>query len=111
MSFAVPATPQRPTPPGAFINTPAPSRPPVFRAPSTTTSFQNVGQQQTQPSLAPTQQVALPPATSTAQTLTPIERAARTINETLTQETRYPDLDTYVGREHHPKFRPEHLEY
>lgn len=29
----------------------------------------------------------------------PIERAARTINDTLTQEARYPDLDSYITRE------------
>ncbi|KAF2188726.1 nucleoporin-domain-containing protein [Zopfia rhizophila CBS 207.26] len=80
MSFSIPpATPQRPTP-GAFINTPATTRPGFFRAAST--------QQQPPPAPLPAQ----------APTLTPIERAARTINDTLGRESRYPDLETYVGQ-------------
>lgn len=30
--------------------------------------------------------------------LKPIDRAAKTINETLAQETKYPELDSYIGR-------------
>lgn len=36
---------------------------------------------------------------STAGDLKPIERAARSINETLNQESRYPEIDSYIGRE------------
>ena len=32
------------------------------------------------------------------ETLKPIERAAKTINEMLNQESRYPELDNYIGR-------------
>ncbi|KKY21886.1 putative non-repetitive nucleoporin [Diplodia seriata] len=66
-----PATPQRPLP-GAFMMTPGPqSRPaqPVFRV-----------------NTAPQQQPEIQP----------IERAAKTVNDTLTQEARYPDLDSYI---------------
>lgn len=31
--------------------------------------------------------------------LNPIERAAATINETLAHDARYPELDSYIGRE------------
>lgn len=34
--------------------------------------------------------------------LKPIDRAAKTINETLAQETKYPELDSYIGRKPHP---------
>ena len=30
--------------------------------------------------------------------LKPIERAAKTINETLAHDARYPELDSYIGR-------------
>lgn len=75
-----PATPQRPTP-GAFINTPAPGRPGLFRSSSTQ-------QQQLQPA-APT---------AVAPSLTPIERAARTVNTMLDKDAGYRDLETYLGR-------------
>ncbi|GAB1203650.1 hypothetical protein APSETT445_002287 [Aspergillus pseudonomiae] len=42
----------------------------------------------------------LPPAASKSksQTLSTEERAARTVNDTLTQEARYPDLDSYLSQ-------------
>lgn len=42
----------------------------------------------------------LPPAASKSQsqTLSIEERAAGTINDTLVQESRYPDLDSYLSR-------------
>ncbi|KAF2475805.1 nucleoporin-domain-containing protein [Lindgomyces ingoldianus] len=80
---APPATPQRPTP-GAFINTPAPGRPGLFRSGSAQQP------QQPQQHVAP-----LPPA---APAPSPIERAARTINDMLAKDARYPDVETYVGQ-------------
>ncbi|KAF2733309.1 nucleoporin-domain-containing protein [Polyplosphaeria fusca] len=74
----MPATPQRPTP-GAFIATPAPGRPGLFRGSS---------MQQPQP----------PPSLSApAPSLTPIERAARTINDMLAKDKRYPELESYIS--------------
>ncbi|KAF1960680.1 nucleoporin-domain-containing protein [Byssothecium circinans] len=70
-----PATPQRPTP-GAFINTPA--RPGMFRASS-----------------AAAQQ---PPGFALAPADTPTQRAARTINQMLDRDNRYPSLETYIGQ-------------
>ncbi|KAF2141417.1 uncharacterized protein K452DRAFT_309183 [Aplosporella prunicola CBS 121167] len=58
---------------------------PVFRAP-TAQPTAPVQPQQSVVAAAPIQ----------AQTLSPVERAARTINQTLAQEARYPDLDSYI---------------
>ena len=100
--FAMPQTPQRPLP-GAYIQTPAHGftnkagqfNQPNFR-PNTTASQISQGQSQ-----APThqrQQTGQVAGTSPAEELKPITRAARTINETLDQESRYPELDSYVSR-------------
>lgn len=74
-----PATPQRPTP-GAFVNTPAPNRPALFRAAST--------QQQLQPAAPVT----------TAPSLAPLERAARAINTALDKDASYRPLEETLGR-------------
>ncbi|KAL4892414.1 Non-repetitive/WGA-negative nucleoporin C-terminal-domain-containing protein [Aspergillus ambiguus] len=89
-------TPQRPLP-GAFFQTPGPnnaSNPPVF-APKPTTPVAAPAQQASPASLP-----KLPPAASKSQsqTLNTEERAARTVNDTLTQEARYPDLDNYLSQ-------------
>ncbi|KAJ4359109.1 hypothetical protein N0V95_002433 [Ascochyta clinopodiicola] len=91
MNFQVPTTPQRPTP-GMFINTPAPNRGGLVRQPSMS--------QQRQPSIAQPQQqpqqqaqaLPAPPVESA------IERAARTINNMLDRDNRYPPLEAYVGQ-------------
>ncbi|KAI9844451.1 MAG: hypothetical protein M1838_002187, partial [Thelocarpon superellum] len=100
MSMAV-QTPQRPLP-GTFIQTPAATRqssgiaPPQFRP----TASASVHTTATPPTSFPPQ----PPATTAPlpiaapEALTPLQRAARTINETLNQELRYPELDSYVGQ-------------
>ncbi|KAF7588757.1 hypothetical protein BBP40_005253 [Aspergillus hancockii] len=86
-------TPQRPLP-GAFFQTPGPNNvpnAPVFSP---------------KPAPAPTEQPSpaslpkLPPAASKSksQTLSTEERAARTVNDTLIQEARYPDLDSYLSQ-------------
>lgn len=101
--FAMPQTPQRPLP-GAYIQTPAHGlvnkvgqlNQPNFRPNAITSQNGSQGQSQavTQQKLQ-TGQVA---GSSPAEELKPIARAARTVNETLDQESRYPELDSYVSR-------------
>lgn len=93
----MPQTPQRPLP-GAYIQTPAHGtvnkagqlNQPNFRPNAITSQDARQGQSQ-----APKQQGA---GISPAEELKPIGRAARTINETLNQESRYPELDSYVNQ-------------
>ncbi|MCJ1235625.1 hypothetical protein MMC14_003596, partial [Varicellaria rhodocarpa] len=89
-------TPQRPLP-GAYIQTPAASRfqsrQPFARTPSSSAQQQNASQSIQQQS----RQNARPTAKSPAETLAPVDRALRTINDTLISESRYPELDTYLG--------------
>ncbi|KAG9684501.1 nucleoporin-domain-containing protein, partial [Aureobasidium melanogenum] len=101
MALAAPQpTPQRPLP-GAFFNTPAPGRPgssgqmaqqPFRSNAAATLAGYRTGQVASRD--APTQR----PATATQDTLAPIERAARTVNEALQSEAQYPALDNYVGQ-------------
>jgi nuclear pore complex protein Nup155 len=82
MSYQMaPATPQRPGP-GAFINTPAPNRPGLQRQSS-----------MSQPQPQQQQALPAPPVES------PIDRAARTINNMLDKDSRFPALEAYIGRE------------
>lgn len=85
-------TPQRPLP-GAFFNTPAPSRYPPPRQPVFTAG----GGQSRNPSSSQDGQQPLAPLRD-SQSLQPIQRAARTINEVLQREASFPDLDSYVRR-------------
>ncbi|KAJ5888990.1 nucleoporin [Penicillium taxi] len=82
-----PATPQRALP-GAYLQTPAVSR--------------HTSAQLGQPTQAPIPQTPLPklaPAISTQnQSLSTEERGAKTVNDTLIQESRYPDLDSYLSQ-------------
>ena len=102
MSYAA-QTPQRPLP-GAYVQTPDVSRyqpgfqrQSSFRGSGSASQLQNVhqqgqaGQQQLQ---RQSQEVGKP----ATETLSPIDRATKTVNETLNQELRYADLDAYVGR-------------
>lgn len=110
MSFAV-QTPQRSLP-GAFLQTPAASR--YQSGPIGQPNFRNDGSMSIQNnapsnnSQAPaqqsqsSQQSTAESAKSGPDSLRPIERAARTINEALVQEARYPELDSYVGRKWPP---------
>ncbi|KAL4790691.1 Non-repetitive/WGA-negative nucleoporin C-terminal-domain-containing protein [Aspergillus venezuelensis] len=91
-----PATPQKPLP-GAFFQTPAPGHALNPVQPTSPQSAVQPAANQNQVSqplsrLAP----ALKPAT--APVLNTEERAARTVNDTLTQEARYPDLDSYLSQ-------------
>ena len=91
-----PATPQKHLP-GAYLQTPAVNRN-VFQSPpqQPLQSQQQPQQQQTQasPQVIP----KLPLNVVPNQNLTTEQRGARTINETLFQESRYPDLDSYLSR-------------
>lgn len=75
-----PTTPQR-AGPGAFVNTPAPNRPGLNR---------NVSMQG--------QQIAPAAPAVTAPSYTPIERAARTINEMLEKDRRFRDVESVMGQ-------------
>ncbi|KAL9136360.1 MAG: hypothetical protein Q9175_002436 [Cornicularia normoerica] len=100
---AMPQTPQRPLP-GAYIQTPAHSLAnkagqlgqPTFR-PNAITS-QNGSQGQSQALTQQKQQTGQVAGISPAEELKPTGRAARTINETLDQESRYPELDSFVSQ-------------
>lgn len=102
MAFTV-QTPQRPLP-GAYLQTPAPNKfqagqisLPPFRsnlAPLT----QDGPQIQNQPLASSTQQAPPEGGKPPVETLKPLDRAARTINEVLSLETKYPELDSYIGR-------------
>jgi nuclear pore complex protein Nup155 len=79
-AVAPPATPQRNLP-GAYFNTPAP-------APSIFSQNAQALRQQPPPGPALAQQ--------SANTVSAVERAARTINDTLASEARFPELESYV---------------
>ncbi|KAK0266341.1 hypothetical protein B0A54_04829 [Friedmanniomyces endolithicus] len=83
-TVAGPQTPQRQLP-GGFVNTPAPA-PSIF-APQAAQLRQN------QQPPAPTNNNA---AQASAPQLSPVDRAARTINDTLRQEQNFPELEKYV---------------
>ncbi|OKO89592.1 Nucleoporin NUP170 [Penicillium subrubescens] len=94
-----PPTPQRPLP-GAYMQTPAVARHGSFQSPQQRSQQQP---QQPQPQGIASQSPPMPrmpPASSQTQiqTLSTEERGARTINETLLKESRYPDLDSYLSQ-------------
>ncbi|KAI9798741.1 MAG: hypothetical protein M1833_004571 [Piccolia ochrophora] len=104
MSFIL-ETPQRPLP-GTYFSTPAAhressalsARPDAFRSSSINypmLSRTSSGRQEIQSS---TNQPTSQAAPNVVDTLKPVERAARTINQSLAQETRFPELDSYVGQ-------------
>ena len=103
MSFTV-QTPQRPLP-GAYLQTPAPSRfqsgqiaPPTFGSNLASSTQQDGSQVQNQSLASSAQQLNPEGGKPPVETLKPIARAAKTINEVLTLETKYPELDNYIGR-------------
>ncbi len=104
MAFNAPfQTPQKPLP-GAFLQTPAASRfqsgpgpdpqRQLFRPLSTTALPGPVSQA---PASSANQAVTAQSSVPT-QTLQPVQRAARTINEILKRDASFPDLDSYVKR-------------
>lgn len=96
-------TPQRPLP-GAYVQTPAPTLNlrrkdhSISNASLSNSQPQHDSQNTGQAITTQTQQKTQEAGSQASETLGPVERAARTINEILTQETRYPELDNYVGR-------------
>ena len=96
MSFQI-QTPQRPLP-GAYYATPAPSQ---YQGASGTA--QQSGPQRISPQNQTAQSNALSAsgqatARPAEETLSPVERAAKTVNDTLLQELKYPELDSYIPR-------------
>ena len=105
MSYAA-QTPQRPLP-GGFPQTSASGRyqtgtsRPTFPRAGSNPAFQqpqNVPQNAPQQSVQSSQQNGQVAVKSKTRTLDPIARASKTVDETLDQESRYPELDTYLGR-------------
>jgi nuclear pore complex protein Nup155 len=106
MSYGL-QTPQRQLP-GAFLVTPATNRQlttPFVRA-NSYGNRESVSHQNPPPPAfgsvpKPAEPAPSQPAPSQPQneSLKPIQRAARTVNDTLLHESRYPELDSYVGRE------------
>ncbi len=103
MSFSI-QSPQRPLP-GAYVQTPAASKfqsgpisQPSFQSRPATTPQQYGSQPQsqalTEQSSTNLPQVAIPPVDN----LSPIKRAAKAINVTLSVDKMYPELDSYIGR-------------
>ena len=100
------ATPPRPLP-GTWQQTPVPRPLPApsfqssqgVRSPFAPNTALSTGFT-TRPSQTPSQpqQQASTTAPAATQTLTTAERAARTINETLAGETRFPELDSYLAQ-------------
>ena len=89
-------TPQRPVP-GAFMATPA-----ISRYQNRNSDVQSAQTQPSQPTTTTSQASSQVQARPSEESLSPVERAARTVNETLTQELRYPELDNYVARKELP---------
>ncbi|KAK4890896.1 hypothetical protein LTR27_010469 [Elasticomyces elasticus] len=86
MAAVAPQTPQRPLP-GGFVNTPAPA--PTIFAPQAALLRQN----QQPPASPNTNDNA---TQSSAPQLSPIDRAAQTINSTLRIEASFPELEKYI---------------
>ena len=107
---SVAQTPQRPLP-GAYLQTPtvgryqtSPANPLFSRAPAGLQQPNRSVQISSKAVTQPSQQSGQPnqngqfEARSATETVNPITRASKSINETLDQELRYPELDTYLGR-------------
>lgn len=91
-------TPTRPLP-GTFFQTPAAStfnNGAFFQA---RTPSAPVAQQELAPAPPPAAAAAVAAAPKPkSEALSTRDRAARTVNDTLAQEARYPDLDSYLSR-------------
>ncbi|KAI4194602.1 MAG: hypothetical protein LQ346_003637 [Caloplaca aetnensis] len=91
MSY-IPQTPQKALP-GAYVQTPA-----VSLVPACLNCTSNLLQHQSQ-ALSQQGQGAQPETQrSNVGEIQPIARAARAVNEALSQESQYPDLDSYIGQ-------------
>ncbi|KAL8869081.1 MAG: hypothetical protein Q9174_004538 [Haloplaca sp. 1 TL-2023] len=97
-------TPQKPLP-GAYIQTPAVSKFQSLQSrssnprPNAAVSQQQHGSQQQTQALGHQGHAVQQGAQSSAiEDYQPITRAAKAINEALSEEARYPDLDSYIGQ-------------
>jgi hypothetical protein len=107
MSLAGLQTPQKPLP-GAFVQTPAPSRyqtgadprRQLFRSQSLSGQQSNGLQMQSSTSGQQEQQISQIQSQPQAPPLLPVQRAARTVNEALQRDANFPDLDSYVKRKY-----------
>ncbi|GAM84325.1 hypothetical protein ANO11243_023190 [Dothideomycetidae sp. 11243] len=94
------ATPQRKLP-GGFIQTPAPSQrpsqPSIFRSNSSST-LARARQPSSGALLQAPAQTSQPPTEAPAPSLSPVATGAKTINDVLAGEGRYPELESYVGQ-------------
>jgi nuclear pore complex protein Nup155 len=97
MSFAAPQTPQRPLP-GAFLQTPAPTRYQSATAAQRTQSA-TIQNNSTRPqSFNGQQQQQQAGLQIQPQPLLPVQHAAKTINKVLQRDASFPDLDGYIKR-------------
>lgn len=98
---ATQATPQRPLP-GAFFNTPAPGRPGTATAAGSAPMAQPNFRPSSSGNLGAFRPGTVAPRDATVQkaqdSLAPIERASRTVNDALQSEGQYPALDNYIGQ-------------
>lgn len=104
MSFQLPQTPLKPLP-GAYLQTPAQSNLRPGQLPNSqlqvfAPSLQHGAQMHQQHSAA---DQSAPQSGQIGEKkglgdLRPIDRALRTINETLNKEASFPELDSYIGR-------------
>ncbi|PWY90698.1 non-repetitive nucleoporin [Aspergillus heteromorphus CBS 117.55] len=86
-------TPQKPLP-GAYFQTPAPTAVAATRPAFSPKAAPAPAEQPSSPIALP----RLPPVTFKPKPLSTEERAAVTVNDTLAQEARYPDLDSYLSQ-------------
>ncbi|KAJ9629260.1 hypothetical protein H2204_008900 [Knufia peltigerae] len=102
MATTIPQTPARPVP-GVWPQTPA-TRPvipaPSFQSPGTPLSRPSITPQGTSTSLVTTRAAETPAQSSIRQpeSLEPLERAARTINEAFASESRFPEVENYLAQ-------------
>ena len=101
MAYPQLQTPQKPLP-GAYIQTPPVSRfqslqprPSNLRSSSALSQQQRSLQSQSQ-ALGQQAQPAI--QNQSVEDVKPIARASKAINDTLAEESRYPELDSYIGR-------------
>ncbi|EGE08194.1 nuclear pore complex protein Nup155 [Trichophyton equinum CBS 127.97] len=97
MSFPFTPTPK---PPGTYFQTPAPSRShgPLFASRPLSPPSGNVAGSNLGASTAARPKMPAPEIKAKPESISPRERAARTIDEALLQESRYPDLDSYLSQ-------------
>lgn len=102
-SSAVQQTPARPVP-GIWPQTPA-TRPgipaPSFQSPATPSHRASLVPQSSASTSVTAARIPDPPAQTSIrqpESIEPLARASRTINESLINETRFPDVDTYLSQ-------------